>query len=75
MMLMKKLRRDKGMTMQDVADRAFCSQSMISRIESGQRVPGVDILNGIARALGWTGDPELLLSQVGDDWQWPGAVK
>lgn len=46
------LRRQHGMTMADVSERAEISRGMLSRIENGQTATSLEALTRIARALG-----------------------
>lgn len=47
----KKVREDKDITQRGLALKAGVSNSTISNLESGMRIPGVEILEAIARAL------------------------
>jgi transcriptional regulator with XRE-family HTH domain len=46
------LRKEKGMTQQDLADRVEMQRSHIARIEAGRYSVGLDTLAAIAQALG-----------------------
>ena len=46
------LRLTRGLRMRDVAQRADCSESMISKIETGHAAPSLRVLHKIANALG-----------------------
>ena len=46
------LRKEKGMTQQDLADRVEMQRSHIARIEAGRYSVGLDTLTAIAEALG-----------------------
>jgi transcriptional regulator with XRE-family HTH domain len=46
------LRKEKGMTQQDLADRVEMQRSHIARIEAGRYSVGLDTLTAIAQALG-----------------------
>ncbi|MEV0732691.1 XRE family transcriptional regulator [Polymorphospora sp. NPDC050346] len=48
----QELRRDRGMTLAEVADAAEVSVSMLSSVERGQKVPTVVVLARIADGLG-----------------------
>ena len=50
------LRKEKGMTQQDLADVTGNQRNHISRIESGKYSVGFDTLQAIAEALGGTID-------------------
>lgn len=51
--LIKKVRKEKGMTQKQLADKAEISFSMISKLESGERKnPTNEILTKLASALG-----------------------
>ena len=52
----KKIREDKGMTQQQVAELISMHRSNYSKIETGQREISVDALNKIARYFGMTID-------------------
>lgn len=47
----KHLRMSRGLRMREVAKQAACSESMVSKIESGQTVPSLRVLHSIAHAL------------------------
>ena len=46
------LRKEKGMTQQDLANRVEMQRSHIARIEAGRYSVGLDSLTAIAQALG-----------------------
>lgn len=52
----KKIREEKGMTQQQIAELIHMHRSNYSKIESGQREISVDALNKIARYFGMTID-------------------
>jgi transcriptional regulator with XRE-family HTH domain len=52
--LMRKLRREKGFTQQELAEKTGIGQSYICKIESGDMEPSVKRLGKIAKALGTT---------------------
>ena len=54
--LVKKARRDAGLTQLELADRIGTTQSAISRLESGRVQPSVDMLQRVADACGATLD-------------------
>ena len=47
-----RLRREKGLTQEEVADRSGISQQYISGLEQGRRNPTVVTLHELAQALG-----------------------
>ncbi|MBV9236827.1 MAG: cupin domain-containing protein [Xanthobacteraceae bacterium] len=47
-------RMTKGLRLRDLAEKAECSESMLSKIENGRAVPSLKILYRIAAALGLT---------------------
>ena len=47
-------RMTKGLRLHDLAEKAECSESMLSKIENGRAVPSLKILYRIAEALGLT---------------------
>lgn len=51
---LREIRRSQGMTQRDLARRAHLTESYLSRLESAQIAPGVDLVARIARALGVT---------------------
>jgi transcriptional regulator with XRE-family HTH domain len=63
-----------GLRLRDLADKAECSESMISKIENGRAVPSLNILYRIAEALDLTvgqlfekpTEPSGLLSRAGE---------
>ena len=52
----KKIRKEKGMTQQQIAELIHMHRSNYSKIESGQREISVDALNKIAKYFGMTID-------------------
>jgi transcriptional regulator with XRE-family HTH domain len=63
---LRELRLERGMTLQQVAERASIDVSTLSRLEAGKRRLALDHLAGLAAALGVTAD-ELLLSAPAED--------
>jgi len=55
-------RKKKGLTQEELADRAGVSQSMINHIEKGRKKPSLDIAIAIAREFNTTVDA--LISRV-----------
>ncbi|WP_279010168.1 helix-turn-helix transcriptional regulator [Synergistes jonesii] len=49
---MRVLRAEKDLTQESVAKTAEISQNHYSSIERGQRIPRIEVLNNIAKALG-----------------------
>jgi transcriptional regulator with XRE-family HTH domain len=47
-------RRAAGMTQAELARRIGTTQPAISKIESGRTLPGIDLLERVARATGWS---------------------
>jgi transcriptional regulator with XRE-family HTH domain len=56
---LRELRAERGLTLQQVSERAHIDVSMLSRLESGKRRLALDHVAGLAAALGVTAD-ELL---------------
>lgn len=50
----RKLRRDKNMTLSQLAEFAGCTNATISKIERNKMTPSVSVLKGIVNALGLT---------------------
>jgi transcriptional regulator with XRE-family HTH domain len=50
-LVIAKLRKDKGYSQQELAERAKITQSNLTRIENGKYSPGLDVLAKIADAL------------------------
>lgn len=48
---LRQLRLSRGLRMRDVAEQAGCSESMVSKIETGHSAPSLRILHNIAEAL------------------------
>ncbi|WP_316897585.1 cupin domain-containing protein [Pseudodesulfovibrio indicus] len=48
----RQLRKAQGMTLRDLAEKAGCSESMLSKIENGKGNPSIKALQGISKALG-----------------------
>jgi transcriptional regulator with XRE-family HTH domain len=63
---LRELRLERGMTLQQVAERASIDLSTLSRLEAGKRRLALDHLAGLAAALGVTAD-ELLLTAPAED--------
>jgi transcriptional regulator with XRE-family HTH domain len=57
----KKLRLEKGLTQQEVADQLFVTRQCISRWEQGKGVPDVESLERLSKVFGVT------LSEILDD--------
>ena len=53
---LKKVRNEKGLTQQDVADSGGFARTYYTMVEQGKRTPSVDVAKSIARVLGfeWT---------------------
>ena len=49
---LRQIRRSRGMTQRDLARQAHLTESYLSRLESGQIAPGIDLVARISRALG-----------------------
>ncbi|MEQ8967569.1 MAG: cupin domain-containing protein [Azospirillaceae bacterium] len=49
---LRQLRLRAGFRLKDVAERAHCSESMLSKIENGQVSPSINMLHRITRILG-----------------------
>ncbi|MGW4247220.1 helix-turn-helix domain-containing protein [Nocardia sp. NPDC004722] len=50
--LIRRLRRERGLTQKSLADKAKCSRSLIQQIESGTRVPQLSLRESLSAALG-----------------------
>jgi transcriptional regulator with XRE-family HTH domain len=48
----QRLRREKGLSQEDVAHAADVHQTYLSGVEGGKRNPSIDVLGRIAKALG-----------------------
>lgn len=48
----RRLRKQQGRTLQEVADHCHCSKALLSKIETGKVVPALATLSKIANALG-----------------------
>lgn len=53
---LKKVRNEKGLTQQDVADSGGFARTYYTMVEQGKRTPSVDVAKSIAKVLGfeWT---------------------
>lgn len=53
---LKKIRNEKGLTQQDVANSGGFARTYYTMVEQGKRTPSVDVAKSIARVLGfdWT---------------------
>ena len=49
---LQRLRRDKGLSQEELAHRADVDQTYLSGVEGGKRNPSIDVLGRIATALG-----------------------
>jgi len=63
---LRELRAERGLTLQQVSERAHIDVSMLSRLESGKRRLALDHVAGLAAALGVTAD-DLLASSASVD--------
>lgn len=50
--VIKKVRTDKEMTLQELGDKVGCTHVFLSRVESGQKFPSEKLLEKIQKALG-----------------------
>jgi len=66
MILMRKLRKEKGITMKRLGETIGYSESAVCRWEYGNRTPRPLVLKAIADALGYDGDCTELL-KVADE--------
>ena len=64
MILMKKLRKEKGWSGSRLAREAEMNQSSISQIENGRINPYPIQIEKIAKALNWQGDPQELFAET-----------
>jgi transcriptional regulator with XRE-family HTH domain len=48
---LREIRRSRGMTQKDLARQAHVTESYLSRLESAQIAPGIDLVARLARAL------------------------
>lgn len=53
---LKDLRKEKGLTQQQVADRIWTSKAVISSYELGNRIPSYDVLIKLAKLFGVSTD-------------------
>ena len=53
---MKTIRKQKGLSQKDLADRLGVTPAMVSAYENGKRLPKLQNIKRIAAALGCTGD-------------------
>src|ERR1700749_4314031 len=51
---LRHMRMTKGLRLRDLAEKAECSESMLSKIENGHAVPSLKTLYRIAEAMGLT---------------------
>ncbi len=71
---LKHTRMAKGFRLRDVADRAGCSESLVSKIENDKVVPSLHVLHRISEALGLTfgelfaksNEPSRVISKAGE---------
>jgi transcriptional regulator with XRE-family HTH domain len=50
--LLERLRREAGLTQTELAERIGTTQSAVSKIESGRTLPGLELLDRVAKATG-----------------------
>ena len=48
---LRKIRKGKGLTVQNIATRAGVSKGLISRIENGKTIPSLPVLIGVIKSL------------------------
>ena len=48
---LRSLRKQRGLTMMVLANRAQCSQSLLSKVETGNLLPSLPMLQRLSRAL------------------------
>jgi len=68
----KKLRTDKGLSQQELADKMYVTRSNISRWESGHRLPDASMISRLAEVL--SVDINLLLSAVEQSDECPNVI-
>ena len=68
----KKLRTDKGLSQQELADKMYVTRSAISRWESGHRLPDASMISRLAEVLGV--DVNVLLSAVEQSEECPDVI-
>lgn len=68
----KKLRTDKGLSQQELADKMYVTRSTISRWESGHRLPDASMISRLAEVL--SVDINLLLSAVEQSEECPDVI-
>ncbi|GAA3674630.1 helix-turn-helix transcriptional regulator [Nonomuraea antimicrobica] len=74
---MRRLREEKGITQEEIADYAHVSKSLVSQIENAKRTPQWDFAEQVERLLDLKGEPLLrlmpLVVRSGPKWfrQWP----
>jgi len=49
---LQRLRRDKGLSQEEIAHRASVHQTYLSGVEGGKRNPSIDVLGRVVAALG-----------------------
>ena len=64
---LKQQRKSRRMTQEDLAERLTCSSVLVQKIESGARIPSVQLASLIA---GWLDIP---LMTIMSSWSLPGA--
>ena len=51
MLHLKAIRKDRGLSQTELAEMVQCTQSMVSKIESGEANPTLDLIEALAKAL------------------------
>ncbi len=69
---LKKLRTEKGLSQQELADRLYVTRSAIARWENGSRLPDTAMISKIADALG--ADAYLMISTAAQSDEYPNVI-
>lgn len=69
---LKKLRNEKGLSQQELADKLFITRSTVSRWESGNRLPDAVMITRLAEALG--ADVSILFAAVEQSDECPNVI-
>ena len=69
---LKRLRTERGLSQQDLAERMFVTRPTIARWESGSRLPDAVMIKRLAEVLGW--DVDVLFSAAAESEEHPNVI-
>lgn len=66
MLLITRLRTERGLTRTKLGALAEVHPARVGQVENGRVIPYAGELGRLARALGWHGEPEVLIEKVNE---------